>query len=58
MKVEQTRRVTRDGQGRNLYKITVRTTDGTEPMVRKRNRLKNLLKLGLELIGLMGASQI
>ena len=37
MIVERERRVKQDGQGRNLYKITVRTIDGTKSIVRNRN---------------------
>jgi hypothetical protein len=49
MKVERARRVTHDGQGRNSYKITVRTTDGTKPMVRNRNRQQDFIETRLRI---------
>lgn len=47
--MERARRVTPDGQGRNLYKITVRSTDGTKPKVRKRNRQQDFIETWLRI---------
>jgi len=49
MKLERARRVAHDGQGRNLYKITVRATDGKKPMVRKRNRPQGFIETWLRI---------
>jgi hypothetical protein len=49
MTVEESKHVTHEGQWRNLYKITIRTADGTKLMVRNRSRQKYFIETWLRI---------